>query len=654
MKFYSTLKYHKLLILPLLFLFSIVLIDSQTEVVLADKQDSINGFPPSPAPTKFGLLVSSSGFSEQPESQSTTIGKTVNLTTTFVRPLFSVSPGQRFEWYRKIDDGPWQKDSTGNKFNMSVDTSKFKNQFSNKEMTIKYQLVYSFLGVIYRDYYYSQVATILISPKEVNADSLTIETGTNYLYNLPDNNLGTDTTFAKAHKEPENSTRTVTWISSDTSKATVDQNGKITAVPKSRDNSDKISSFYIYGLIINDDTTFVKSSKLMNVGGGLYDQKARAGEKATFTIQGFDNSLRDSDNIKMKVRWYKKKSKNGKPEPTNTYDDSFAYTTNKLTKDNDGEYYFAVITMTHNGSSQSLTTDDALLNVNPALDPNVTLTNQVQNLSAKNDNDTLSNLNNVVFGDVIDYKFQLNNDGQRDLKNTTLSTYLSLDTEITGIEVDGKSLTDNQFTTTVNDDNRNQLLEINIGDLKITNKRNIVVHTLTHNISHKYTFAATPYFIGSDINNNQYQSIGSKFELNYINNELISHIKNIDFEPIYPFEKDILKYRSNSTNAPNEIMTFEDNRKNKTPLRVYLNEPNNLLNSKKEVLSAIFEFIGDHQTQPQPIQKRVLVAESIKDQPLQSIRWQKHKGLLLHINNANLTSGKYSTELSWSIVDSTS
>lgn len=672
MKVYLNLKFHKLLILPILFVFSIVAFNNQTENIVTAKEATIptEGFPSTPAPI-WAIIWMNSGFSKPlKEVISATIDNTnysnniIPISNSFIKSSLTLpSASGNYTWYKKIDDGAWKVSDSGyvsalsvnsnRKFNTSLNLLDFKNLHSKKIITVKYQLAY-ILGVFSKDRYYSRIITVHILPTNVNAKSITIETDNDYLYNNKNNDLGTNVTYARATTDPEFATAQPEWSVSDESKATIDSNGEITAKPtgSSANDSNQISSFFVYAKIKNADGTIVTASKLMNVGGGLYDQKARAGERATFVLQGFDNSTRDS--FKTDVKWYKKKGKNGKPSsPLPKQDDPFRYTTEPLTKDDDGDYYYATIKMTYgNNDTQSLTTNDALLTVNPALNPNVKLTNQVENVSSKSDQDTPLILNDIVNNDLIDYKFQLNNDGERDLNNTTLSTYLSLGTEIVGVNVDGTDLTDSQYSTTAHINNRNQLLQINIGSLKINDKRNIIVHTLTHDIDRNFAFAATPFFIGTDDDQNDYQSIGSKFKLNYLNNELIPHIKTINFEPIYPFDVNADKYRLNSTNSPNEIITFEDHRKKKNPLKVYLNEPDNLIDTHNNSLAAIFKFKNDTSPYPQPIKDKVLVAQSAQDQTLQPIRWDKDKGLLLHVTKSNIIAGEYHTKLSWSIQDS--
>jgi hypothetical protein len=83
-----------------------------------------------------------------------------------------------------------------------------------------------------------------------------------------------------------------------------------------------------------------------------------------------------------------------------------------------------------------------------------------------------------------------------------------------------------------------------------------------------------------------------------------------------------------------------------------LNEPDNLIDTHNNSLAAIFKFKDDTSPYPQSIKDKVLVAQSAQDQTLQPIRWDKDKGLLLHVTKSNIIAGEYHTKLSWSIQDS--
>lgn len=625
----------RFLILPILTLSLLFVVGEQPEIIQAASREDNNYYrKPSKRPISMGMGIGiwlSGGFNINPKPD--TSGNELSIVTNSVRSTasFTENPFEPLThtWYqRKEDDPSWSQVPNSNSSSLKVKT--------NQLGTTYYQLHDHYRVIFTSENYYSNVAAVHVTSRDVPAKSLTVNVDTNYIYNST-NTFNNDTAFANATPDPQNSTEEVTWSVSDPSLATIDSNGKITAVPG------KEGSFFVKGTIINKDGTEASDTKLMNVGGGLFDQKVRAGQRVTFSIQGFDNATRDNDYNNIKVQWYKKSKDDKQTTALSTPTNPFEYTTDITSSKDDGEKYYAIIKL----KNKELRTSYGLLTVLPALDSKVVLTDKQKNTSFKNETDTDNYLNNVVNGDIIEYTMNLNNNSNHNLLNTHLKTYLSLGTEINSITIDGKLTTD--YESISNTNNSNKLIDIDVNELKMGAHHQVVINTLTRGIKKEMEFASTPSFTGTDSENNSYQGIGSKLHLKYITNQIIPHIKDIQFESIYSFENKGLKYRTSDTNSPNNVISIDDERRKKNPVKFYLNQPKPFLKDGKIPLAATLDFCRNGIIYP--LTNKFLIADSNEDQTFQSINWNKDEGLLLQLNGTNSTAGKYQTTLSWNIED---
>lgn len=624
-------------------IFSILcIVGSQTEITLADTDVETNPgtiFFRKPYVPALGVWISGGFRVNLKPDYYVKVGEPLQLEAQSVRARLSiiVHPLEPLEhsWFEKKPHLNWQQVQGADNSFLDVDTSTIGTTY--------YQAHNLYSGIFTDDSFYSKVAAVHVIPNDVPAKSVKIDVDNDYIYNITDV-FDKTSAYASAELIPDNATEKAIWSISDTNLAKIDQSGKITAVPG------KEGSFFIKATVTNKDGSVVTDTKIMNVGGGMYDEKARAGESATFKIQGFDDALRD-DSDHLTVEWHKREP-NGKDSKLATQSNPFTYVTDPVSeKDNDTEYY-AIIKL----HKKSLKTSTGKLTVLPALDPNVVLNGEIKNSPSADKKDTSSNLFNIVNGDTIEYKMHLNNNGHRNLHDNKLSFYLSLGTEITSIIVGDKMLNTQDYKITSHIDNSNQLLEIPVGDLKIGDKKDVQIKALTRGINNEFVFRSVPSFTGSDSDGHLYQSIGNPLELHYISNKITPHFKDIQFESIYSFEKDVLKYRTPETNYPNDIVYFDDERRNKTPLKVFLQQPKPLLNKPKGKTTYIpfagfLKFYEPKTLLYKAIDKKIEVAHSLQDQALKPIRWNKNEGLLLYVNGVNLTGGRYSTQLNWVIQD---
>lgn len=652
MNFLVGIKYHKLFLVPILILLSLLLLNINCHVVKADealdKQNAIRYADATPHPTRRFFMWQKNGFNINPISDyNITTDGSAHIHVNFVHKLFGGSAQYTYIWHRKVNDEPWDVDNSSTTQDITVK--------SDQPKIIRYQLEL-IAGLFFKDPpYYSDVATVHITSKPIKADSLDIEVSNKYLYNIPNNTLTDNTAFAYPKPNPKDATEPVIWTTSDPSKAKIDQNGLITAVPNDGKNAppNQYNIFYIIGTIINKDGTIAVGQKLMSIGGGIYDQTTRAGEKATFTIQGFDVQSRDNNEPQLKVDWYKDTLDKKNIHLTTPKDNPFSYTTDTLTAKNDGESYYAIVSVPKH-KDKRLKTSFGQLTILPALDPQVKLTDDVKNETFTDPANSDFEIHKVTNDDQVTYTYHLNNNGKKDLHNTVLSTHFRLGTEITQVLVDNIPIAEGtNYKVEDHEENRNRLLTIDIGQLNVNQGGDVTVKTKVHDITDKSFFEAKPSFIGVDSNNNSYQSIGDNLTLDYVTNQFITKFKDIQFDSIYPSEENVLKHRSIQTNAPNDVITIDDQRRIKSHVCIFLKQPVILTNAeKKKDLNASLQFIGNQNDIPQPIQNKFPIAHSTVDQPLKSIAWKRDKGLLLHIDKRNPIAGNYSAKLTWIIQDS--
>lgn len=632
--------------LPILVFSILCIVGSQTEITLADTDVETNPgniYFKEPSTSLLGVWISGGFRVNLKPDYYVKVGEPLQLETHSTRGVVLIpSISLEHSWFEKRPQSNWQQVQGANTAFLDVDTSTVGTTYYQTHHL--YKLIPS--G---ENNFYSKVAAVHVLPNDVPAKSVKINVDNDYIYNL-NNTFDKTSAFASAELTPNNATEKAVWSISDTNLANIDQSGNVTAVPG------KEGSFFIKATVTNKDGSTVTDSKIMNVGGGLYDEKARAGERATFKIQGFDDALKD-DSDHPTVEWHKK-NPNGKDSKLTAQANPFIYVTDPVSEQDNGTEYYAIIKL----RKKSLTTSMGKLTVLPTLDPNVVLTGEIKNstLADNADNqdnqDTSSSLFNIVNGDTIDYKMHLNNNGQRNLQNNELSFYLSLGTEITSIIVGDKTLNTQDYKITSHISNGNQLLEIPVGDLKIGDEKDVQIKTSTHGINNEFGFRSVPSFTGSDSDKHLYQSIGNPLELHYITNKVIPHFKDIQFESIYSFEKDVLKYRTSETNYPNDIVYFDDQRRNKTPLKVFLQQPGPLFKKTEDKTTYIpfAGFLKFHEPKTslyKSLDEKIEVAHSLQDQALRPIRWNKNEGLLLYVNGVNLTEGHYSTQLTWVIQD---
>lgn len=604
--------------------------------------------PIDPDPIRIGAWVTG-GFKQQPvSSHYMTLGDSYTLHAQSVRSFASVlvHPNEKltYSWIKTSDGINWEDIPNSNTPDLKINSApngKFPDIGSSG--TVWYQAKASYLTFVFPEDFRSKISAIHVLENSIKATDIDISLESNYIYNI-ESDFDNNSITAIATPTPQNATGLPLWSISDSSLATIDpETGMITANKNHKDGS-----FFIKATIKNTDGSEVSKTALMNVGGGLFDKKVRSGDKATFNIQGFNSSNKGSNDLL--VTWYQIDHTSGTPKMVKKEKNAFSYTTKATTEKDDGNQYYAKITMSYDGKEKTITTSKGLLTVLPSEDSNVVLTNSIQNVSGKDPEDTDTLVKNIINNDMISYDMLLNNNGQQDLHDTNLFLYLFTGTTIKSIKIDDTDIPKDRYSFEDTKNPLNDLLKLNVGDLSKGQKHHVVITTTTNDITEQRHFASRPYFIGTDSNDNHYQSIGERLELMYIINKITPHFNNISFDPIVNFQSTAIKYRTNPTNAPNDIVYIDDQRKKKHPLKIMLKQGSDLHNDQGTVLNAKL-MLHKSASAPVSIVNKQKVSESILDEPLKSVAWNRNEGLLLHINGGYVPAGIYHTNLIWSIED---
>jgi len=495
--------------------------------------------------------------------------------------------------------------------------------------------------------YYSNVATVNVSAGLVKATTADIHFDNNYLLNSS-NPYFTGTTFAHLDLTPVNSTSTAQWSSSDASIASVNEKtGQITA-----NRNGQSGSAFIGALVNNNDKYPLWTVKKIYVGAGLNEQNARVGGKATFRLLSIGNSTASK---RIKVKWTRIR-KNGKQEPLTNQKNPYAYTIPYVEKDNVGDKYQAKITI--NGKDYA--TNAAKLDVTVPVDPNVSLTSSIFKKSITND--TTNVLNGIESKDEIIYSMDINNFGYQNFHNSYVAFDLPLGMEVNYIVAGVDSLhlkpldkSDYEISSDSKDLNgKSKIVRIKINDFNIDENKSIAIDTSVNDIGDGSSFSTTPYFSGLETNGDEYRSksISPELTLNFKvqpKGEIKPNVKNIEFNPLVASQQNIIDHRTEATNDPNYVATFEDDRLQKPGVSLYLKEKTPLQGAGK--LDGQLMYYRPGQT-PKSIANKVLIEQSVPNQSLAPIKWSRDNGLLLNLKRCDSATGDYKTTLLWTIQNS--
>ena len=332
-----------------------------------------------------------------------------------------------------------------------------------------------------------------------------------------------------------------------------------------------------------------------------------------------------------------------------------SYTIENVANKNNGERFYATITTVFkkkNGNiiKKTFKTNEATLTVIPSNNPDVDITTEISNENFKCKSDTDKILNNVIKNDPVNYTITLNNKSNQPLTNSILTIPIHKHSMIQNIKLDKADVTDKYLDNIRSANDNMQALSIHINKLDRASKKIINIETTIQDIADRDSSISTVKLTGFDFDNKNYENNGPETKINYLNNKLNPSSKNISFESISPFESNTLKHRLDDTNYPNNIISFDDQRRDKQSLTLSLSGVGKLVDNSKKLNAELQFYYKDHSVaslQNGPI----TIEKSKKDEPFSPIHWERNEGLLLKTGRGPMIPGHYCTKLTWNIID---
>lgn len=618
----------------------------------------------------FGIWLTT-GFALQPkEDNYVVVGDTITLHTDSARSMVyhaaTLDRWARYQWYKYTPgDKKWtevSKSDGGKKENLVI-TGKTADD------TTYYQLQVQWIGVLPNPFakkIYSQVAAVHTIPYPIDGEKMTVRTDDDYIYSTSFDMAATST-YAHADIIPENYTGNVTWSVDDTSLATIDKDtGLLTAVTK----KEVQGTVTVIGTLHNPVGDDIQAKTKVRVGQGLEDQTVKAGEKATFSIEGNLGDLDDIDDDgedgdeggddsggtnEYTVKWYRD-NPDGSRVQINKDDElngALSVTTDPTTMEDDNQSkYQAVINVKLGVINKSYTTNKATLTVIPDGSPDISVDNSITNIDYHDDLDSDLHLFGVNEGDRITEKSTITNKSSTGiLSNGSYHLPIRESSTINSVSVDDNELDDNDYEIIAESKTGTKELVIKNLNFNTKQKHTVEVTTTVGSVDEKETLHTTPYIIGQVASPDDYQSNGSEEAVTYSTNTIKMNVADIDFGTITPLSADEIIYRPDDLNEPQNVVEVDDQRRNKNQAEVRVSQPNDFVNSESVKLLGSLQYVEDGNSH-NLLGNDQIIHTSNEGNYIPSIGWPKENGILLHINNNNLASGTYKTKLNWSIVES--
>jgi hypothetical protein len=601
-------------------------------------------FTPSPDP-QGRFFYTRGGFKvPYPTSKSLTTNEDFTLSVQAVRPrvLSLFPPTLTYSWWTSDNQMNWRPISNNKTGNLKVNTSRKGIKYYQVKAVYK-----NFVGFTIHGPYYSKIIKVSINEKPIDTENLSIETSSPYLLNIGGSLLD-NAIYATGSRNPEEATDPIIWSTSDDNIAHINSNGEITPV-----GAEHSGNILIKALVKNSINKKTKiAQKEIRVGGGLDDIDAKLGDNVTFKIQGLsDNKRDDADDVS--IDWFKQESDhdNWIKLPHNNKTE---LTLNNLESNLDGSMYHAVFSYTNESNKrESFKTNDAQLTISNSI---IGIDNQIQNTSHKDDPlDTKTNLANVARDDDLTYRLHLSNVNKTNLKDQTLVIPLPLQVNITKLKINDEQNIEYKLQT---ESFKKKNLIIDLTKFKDKEDLNVELNLKVGQISNNFEFESNPVIYGTyleDKNDNSYHNYGSTISFHFITNMFFPSIHDITFNPIQTYAPNSLIYRLNDTNAPNNIIDFDDQRRNFNPVKIMVAQSHALYDQKsKAYLPAVLQIHNlTNNTVTNVSDHPAFVAISTRDQKLHYLNWNKNEGLLLKLKPGSISPGNYETTLNWTFIEST-
>ncbi|WP_125588193.1 Ig-like domain-containing protein [Companilactobacillus jidongensis] len=618
----------------------------------------------------FGIWLST-GFALQPKENSyVVVDNTTTLRTDSARSavyaVASFTRKARYQWYQyKVGDKEWTKVSKANGGTQEnlVITGKTADE------TTYYQLQVQWQGLIWNYFakkIYSQVAAVHTVPEPTDGKEMTIRTDDDYIYSTSFD-MAQTSTYAHADVVPSNYTGEVTWSVDDTSLATINEDtGLLTAVTKPEVHG----TVTVIGTLHNPVGDDIQATKEVKIGQGLEDQTVKAGDKATFSIEGnlgeLDNDGDDGDDgdeggdtsdgdNEYSVKWYRD-NPDGSRVQINKGDETngaLSVTTDATTMEDDNQSkYQAVINVKLGTLNKSYTTNKATLTVIPDGAPDIKIKNSLINSDYHDELDTDLHLFGVNAGDKITESATItNNSGTGVLTNGTYHLPIRESSTINSVVVDDQELSDDHYE--IVDNTKSETKELVVKNLGFSTKQShtVAVTSTVGAIDEKETQRTTPYVLGQVSTADDYRSDGDEEAITYLTNQIQMTVKDIDFGTITPFSANEIIYRPDNLNEPENVVEVDDQRRNLNSAEVRVQQASDFTNAADVKLLGSLQYYEDG-IGYDILGKDQVIQTTNEGNSVPSIGWAKENGILLHMNDNNLVAGKYNTELKWSIVES--
>jgi Bacterial Ig-like domain (group 2). len=645
-----------LLILVFISILSASAFNRRYKQVNAEEADTTEVTPykkPTGDATKFLGIWLTSGYTLQPnENTYIEVGQTKTLSGNAGRSMLTywatiLYVNKKYQWYKSTDGKNWAKVSSkdsGDKKTMPVTPTEVGTTYYQLDT---YFQTAGLIGAT-ASHLYSNVATVHAVPEPVNAQKVTVTVDDDYLYNST-NDLVNIETVAHAHPDPVNFTGTVTWSISDTNLATIDEEtGEITA-----NTGRRAGVVTVYATLHNPDGSIIKGETDITIGGGLENQTVKAGETATFALQGNIGELDEDGDDGYTIKWYKEdpithtRTQVQKDKPQ-----ALSYTIPDTTLDDDGTLIVAIISMSYGGRPYSYTTNDAYLYVTPEGGPDIEMTNIMKNETFDDGTNTDNMLFGVNNGDTVTYTDTVtNNSTSGTLTDATYTLPLHNNTKIASVQLDGKELSSSSYSFKKNDTTGATDLTIPGLNFKINESHKIQVNTTVDSIEKKETFSTVPYIAGKADGKTDYQKVGRGNTINYeLDTITITNTEDIDYGVINAVSNKTILYRQDKLNNPYNIIDIDDTRRVKSSIGLYVRQKSELI-SGNNILSGYLEYHENGVAQDLRATD-VEVSRTDDEQALSSQSWNKEEGVLLHMDPQVNSSGIYTTKLEWTIADS--
>jgi len=275
----------------------------------------------------------------------------------------------------------------------------------------------------------------------------------------------------------------------------------------------------------------------------------------------------------------------------------------------------------------------------------------LSNETFHDNNDTDTVIFGVNNGDLVRYKDTVTNESTSGtLKEADYTLPLRKETQVASVKLDGKDTTNYKLVD--NDDTNSTDLIISGLNFKINESHAIEVDTTVAGIDSKTSYTSVPYITGKNDDNNTYQKFGNDETLNYTTNSVVvNKVNDIDYGTINSISASKTLARPDELNLPNNMIEVEDMRRYKNPLIVSVSQDSPLQTDAGDVFEGQLRFYNNGKY-TNLLEEPAVVANTVKDEELVSLGWDKDNGILLYLESKWNVAGVYKTRVNWTISDS--